>query len=337
MNKIFILLFVLCVYVYGQADCPAAPSKPGDRRTHKLTLVVSTFNAEWLFLSGGYWQDPIQHIRNIAQVISRNNPDIVVLEEVENCTVLKLLNSYLSDQNYLPYLVKGTDTSTKQNVAILTRIDPSFSLSRTETRYNYPLAGSKCGYTCSSSCTSTVSKHFYTYFDIEYFGIVFLLGHHFIAIPTDPARCAQREAQASVIRQVAFDKTINKALAAILPSDVSVDQANFSWIITGDFNDYDDKTPDALQSKPNSRALSIIRNNGDIKSKYSNRQLVNVATDLPQSQRYTNHYSGGDTMIDHILVTGILSEVIKSVHIDHTHSPEIVSDHWPVVVEFVAR
>jgi endonuclease/exonuclease/phosphatase family metal-dependent hydrolase len=336
MNKKIFLIFisVLYFYVQGQADCPAAPPSPADRRTNKTNLVVSTFNAEWLFLKDGHWSNPIQHIQNIAQVISRNNPDIIVLQEVENCTVLKLLNSYLSAQKYLPYLVKGTDTGTGQNVALLSRIDPQFALTRTDIRYSYPLTGSKCGYTCSS-CSSTVSKHFYTYFDIQNFGIVFLLGHHFIAIPTEPARCAQREAQASVMRQIAFDAATNKALAKVLPPGVSVDDADFSWIITGDFNDYDDKLPDALQSVPNSRALSIIRNNGDIKSKYSNRQLISVASNIPQNQRYTNHYSGGDTMIDHLLVTGTLTQRIKSAFIDHTHSPDLVSDHWPIIVAFV--
>jgi len=337
MKKVLLLFILSVICVYAQVDCPAAPAKPIDRRTNKNSLIVSTFNVEWLFLSGGYWQNPIQHIQNIAQVITRNNPDIIVLEEVENCTVLKLLNSYLPKQNYLPYLVKGTDTATGQNVALLTRVDPNFSLSRNEIRYNYPIAGSKCGYKCPGTCSSTVSKHFYTYFNIDNFGIVFLLAHHFIAIPTDSARCAQREAQASVMRQLAFDKNINKALAAILPTDIDVDQTNFNWIVTGDFNDYDDKTLDALNSKPNSRALSIIRNNGDTKSKYSVRQFLNVAEDLVRSDRYTNHYSGGDTMIDHILVTGPIAENIKSVRIDHTHSPDVVSDHWPVIVEFVAN
>jgi len=166
----------------------------------------------------------------------------------------------------------------------LTRIDPKYKLSRTELRYSYPIDGSKCDYVCKT-CSSTVSKHFYTVFDIENFGIVFILGNHFIAIPTDPARCAQREAQASVIRQLAFDRKTNLALDSILPPGLSVDQANFSWIITGDFNDYDDKTLDVASNIPTSRAISIMRNNGEIKCKYSTRQLTSVAANLPQKQK----------------------------------------------------
>jgi len=55
-----------------------------------------------------------------------------------------------------------------------------------------------------------------------------------------------------------------------------------------------------------------------------------------KNKRYTNHYSGGDSMIDHLLVTGVLANKIKNTNIDHTHNPEIVSDHWPVIVEFSA-
>ena len=43
------------------------------------------------------------------------------------------------DGSYKPYLKKGTDSSTGQNVGMLTRVDPIVSLYRTELRYDYPI------------------------------------------------------------------------------------------------------------------------------------------------------------------------------------------------------
>ena len=62
----------------------------------------------------------------------------------------------------MPYLKKGTDSSTGQNVGLLTRVDPLVSLYRSEARYDYPVYGSKCGYTGTGS--TGVSKHYITEF-----------------------------------------------------------------------------------------------------------------------------------------------------------------------------
>jgi hypothetical protein len=114
--------------------------------------------------------------------------------------------------------VLGTDTATGQNVALLTRIDPSNSLSRSEERVEYPVQASACGYKKGGKGqkrgakldSSGVSKHFIARFtlpnpicnqlssscsapslDIS------LIAAHLVAKPVDPRACAQREAQAT--------------------------------------------------------------------------------------------------------------------------------------------
>ena len=73
--------------------------------------------------------------------------------------------------NYLPYLKRGNDTSTGQNVGMLTKIDPSVNLYRTEERYTYPIQGSRCGYVGNPG-TSGLSKHYITEFMINNINIV---------------------------------------------------------------------------------------------------------------------------------------------------------------------
>ena len=58
------------------------------------------------------------------------NVDIINVVEVQNCAVLKLLIEFIGDDSYLPYLVKGTDTGTGQNVGLITRVDPIIDLQR---------------------------------------------------------------------------------------------------------------------------------------------------------------------------------------------------------------
>src|SRR5689334_12973671 len=51
-------------------------------------------------------------------------PDVVTLEEVQNCDVLRMLMSTMGTPGnaYRGYIVKGTDTYTSQNVALMTKV-----------------------------------------------------------------------------------------------------------------------------------------------------------------------------------------------------------------------
>jgi endonuclease/exonuclease/phosphatase family metal-dependent hydrolase len=236
-----------------------------------------------------------------------------------------MVKSALNDQTYMPYLKKGTDTSTGQNVGMLTRIDPIVSLYRSEEKYSYPIQGSKCGY--SGTGSTGASKHYITEFKLDSMNIAFI-GAHFVAIPTESSRCAQREGQASVLQPV---------IADYISRDYEV-------IVLGDLNDFDWEVLDVNSNKPTSQVLNILKGNfGDYAGKY---KLISVAENVVQSERYSDWYDSDDncntqsskdySMIDHVLVTSGIKNKISNVFFYHAY-PEYCdtynSDHYPVVID----
>jgi exonuclease III len=267
----------------------------------------------------------------VADVIVQMNPDILNLVEVQDCSVLKALNTKLNekagrDLKYIPYLIQGTDTSTGQNVGLLTRIDPSVSLARSDARESYPIAGNRCGHTATGM--TGVSKHYYTTFNIP--GLskpLTMIGAHFLAFPTNPDRCTRREAQAKVLQAVTAD-AINK--------DQHV-------ITLGDLNDYDgeSKNIDRANNVPNSRVLNFLK---DVNAT-AGLELQNVASHVQQLQRYSSFWDqnsnckadpGDLTLIDHVLVSNSLLTYIESVEYFHPYEGTcgFYPDHWPIVIKF---
>ena len=228
--------------------------------------------------------------------------------------------------SYNTYLKKGTDTSTGQNVGMLSRIDPLKDLYRTENRYDYPISGSNCGYTGAKG-TAGVSKHYITEFNFYNMSVAFISAH-LLAIPDDPSRCSQREAQASILQGVISD-FISK---------------NYEVIMLGDFNDYDGTILDINNNKPISKVLDILKGNyGDYAGTYF---LYSVAENIKQSERYSDWWDSDDncntastndySMIDHILVTEKIKKYISQVFIYHGYAEfcgKYNSDHYPVVVD----
>jgi len=328
---ILIYVFASINSIAVNADCPAAPLNPQDRRPDKSVLSIATYNAEWLFLSGNQcpgtgcpWTTKLmaeQHLAEVAKEILKINPDILVLEEVHDCDVLNALNALLNGRNYKPYLIKGTDTATSQNVAILTRIDPSTNLSRTENRTQYPIPGSKCGYNGAVG-TYGVSKHFYTTFRIQ--GLanpLMLVGAHLLAFPDRTDRCAYREAQATVLQGI-----IRSGL-----------ESGFHVVMTGDLNDYD-TIADCCGNVPISKALAILK---DPIASRPGDELVTAAIKINQASRFTCWYSTSSncnaplySMIDHVLLDTALSARVTGAYIDHAYTTctALNSDHWPVIV-----
>ena len=327
-------------------DCPYVYTSE-DRRTNKDALRIVQYNTEWLFLdyyanadcpgNGCPWKNQSMaetHFTNVQQIISDLNPDIINLCEIECCDELNELVENIEDNTYKPYVKQGTDTSTGQNVGILTRIDPTTDLARTETRVNYPIPGSKCGYTGSPG-SSGVSKHYITEFKIMnsneniHLDIVFI-GAHLLAYPTDPSRCVQREAQAQVLQYV-----IMKYI-----------QNGFEVIFMGDLNDYDLEVPDINSHKPISKTLDILKGiEGEYHGEY---ELTNVAEYIQQSNRYSDWWDSDNncntqsqqdlSMIDHVLVTPLLTNYIDNVFVYHAYEEycgKMNSDHYPVVIDLV--
>ena len=195
----FLLLTFFASLIFADTECPTVTSM-GDRRKDKSKLRLVQYNVEWLFIdynseancpgSGCTWknQSEVQiHMDYVVKRIKDVDPDIINFCEIEGCDELNMLRNSL-DASYTPYLKKGTDSSTGQNVGFLTRVDPITNLYRTEDRYNYPIPGSKCGYTGSPS-SSGVSKHYITEFEFNGMNVA-LIAAHLIAFPTDPSRCA---------------------------------------------------------------------------------------------------------------------------------------------------
>jgi len=334
-----ILFFILFTKLINcDTECPIV-SSISDRRNNKNNLRLVQYNVEWLFInnysnfdcpgSQCTWKNLTEaekHMDYVSKVVKDLNPDIINFCEVEGCDELNILKSKL-DNSYTPYLKKGTDTSTGQNVGMLTRVDPLVNLYRTEIKYNYPLPGSKCGYTGSVG-SSGVSKHYITEFKFNGYNIAFIAAH-LLAIPTDPMRCAEREAQASVLQNVIFGY-VNKG---------------YEVIMIGDFNDYDAEVLDLNSNKPTSRVLDILKGyQGDLGGLY---ELYNLAEGIVQSQRYSDWWDSDDncntssqkelSMIDHVLVTDAIRQNIVDVFIYHGYDEycgKYNSDHYPVVIDF---
>ena len=337
---ILLLLFsLLSASVFSDTECPIV-STMGDRRNNKDKLRLVQYNVEWLFIdyyspmncpgSGCTWVNQSEaetHMDYVSKVVKQLNPDIINFCEVEGCDELNILKDKL-DPSYVPYLKKGTDTSTGQNVGMLTRVDPQINLYRTEVKYNYPIPGSKCGYTGSAG-SSGVSKHYITEFKFNGYDIAFIAAH-LLAIPTDPSRCAQREAQASVLQNVIFGY-VNKG---------------YEVIMIGDFNDYDAEVLDMNSNKPTSRVLDILKGyQGDLSGLY---ELHNVAEEIVKDQRFSDWWDSDNncntasqqdySMIDHILVTDAIRKNIANVYIYHGYDEycgKYNSDHYPVVLDLM--
>lgn len=326
------ILLLLCRSVYSDTQCPYVDTIQ-DRRQNRDSLRIMQYNVEWLFVDyysgsdcpgdGCTWKNQSAaaiHLNAVANVIDTIQPDIINFCEVEGCDELNMLSRALSTKDYLPYLIKGTDTSTGQNVGMLTKVDPVLSLYRNEDRYNYPIDGSMCGYTGAVSSTG-VSKHYITEFFINNVNIAFIAAH-LIAIPTDPTRCAQREAQASVLQSVIYNYIKN----------------GYEIIMIGDFNDYDNEIPDINSNKPISQVLDILK--GD------DYQLYSVGLNISQNERYSDWWDSDNncnttsvndySVIDHILVSKKIQTWIRNVFIYHGYDEycnKINSDHYPIIVD----
>ena len=339
-----LLLGLLCyfnIFIKGDTECPIVTSI-GDRRKDKNNLRLVQYNVEWLFIdyyanmdcpgNGCSWHNSSAaetHMSYVANTIKLLDPDIINFCEVEGCDELNLLKEQL-DPTYNSYLKKGTDTGTGQNVGILTRLDPLVSLYRSEEKINYPISGTMCG-TTTASGSSGVSKHYITEFRIAYMNVA-MIGAHLLAIPTDPSRCVQREAQAQVLQNIVS----------------SYIQKGYEIILIGDMNDYDAEILDLNSNKPTSRVLDIMKGlEGQQKGTYL---LTNIAYRIEQNERYSEWWDSDNncntsmqtdlSMIDHILVTPEINKKIINAYIYHGYKEfcgKLDSDHWPVVIDFNAN
>lgn len=336
-----LLLITLVGYLYMQtnaSDCYVVSNTTiHDRRPDKSKLRIMQYNVEWLFIdyyspmdcpgNGCTWKNETEaaiHMEYVSNVVKYINPDIINLCEVEGCHELQDLISE-TDISYIPYLIQGTDSSTGQNVGMLTRIDPISNLIRNENRYTYPLPNSSCGYTGPSGTTG-LSKHYiseFMFMDIK----VVLIAAHLLAYPTDPTRCAEREAQAYLLQTIIYKYILNE----------------YEIIVMGDFNDYDAEIKDINNNIPTSRVLDIIK--GTYLGEY---ELYNMASRITQHDRYSDWWDSDNncntasqkdySLIDHILVSNKIQEHVHNVFIYHNYTEfcgKYNSDHYPVIIDLL--
>lgn len=326
------LIFAFCLSLVAGQSCNVPT--PGDRRVEKNVIRVGTFNLAWLFSGVGPatsrspWKTPAassSHVQAVAQQILRTKVDVLAVHEVESCSMLDQLVHYLGPafryyredfffffSSFPPFLsslfkvIPGTDTATGQNSALVTKIDPSGPLSRMTSRVNYPVPGSGCGLRKGYSGTSAVSKNAIAHIVASTFSFDFVFAH--FKSGGAPENCAQREAQAQVLRNY-------------MSSSIRL-----SAIVAGDLNDWDDAIPDARGILGHSKVLSILKG----RDYWNAGTMLNVA----------NRSSAQIGLIDHVLLTSDLRQRVTSVSCDGSGYPRTslerlslyLSDHLPVVV-----
>ena len=332
LEKWLCVLFFIYM-VSSETFCPTVNTKGYDRRENRNKLTIMQYNVEWLFLdyyknadcpgNGCNWKNStisMTHLEYVADIINKYNPDIINLCEVEGCDELNVLSSKLSP-NLKQYLIEGTDTSTGQNVGLLTKLDPTTDLIRSNETYAYPIFGSQCGY--NGTGIASVTKHYITTFKLYDLNIAFI-SIHLIAYPDKADRCSKREAQAKIIEGVVSEYVKN----------------GYEIIVLGDFNDYDKEVSDINNDMPISRVLDIIK--GYDTNTYV---LTNMNEQLIKTERYSNWWDkNGDckatndemVLIDHILVTDGILAIVKNISIYHGYIEScdtLNSDHYPVILE----
>ncbi len=347
LESLFIIASLFIKSTKPDTECPSILNPGENRISHpnKDIVRLMQFNVEWFFIdyyssadcpgNGCPWHNSSEanvHMNYISSVIATMQPDILNICEIEGCDELNSLNEVLNknyNQNsYNYFLKKGTDTSTGQNVGLLTKINPNIALYRTEEKLSYPIPDSQCG--CNTTGTTGVSKHYITEFTFPNSKTnVAFIAAHLLAIPTDPCRCSQREVQAQIMQNVIYSYVKN----------------NYEIIFIGDLNDYDNEVLDVNNNIPTSMVLDILKGiKGSNSGKY---RLHNAANSIPQQKRYSDWWdpnadcksqSNEFSMIDHILVSSNLLKKIDNVFIYQAYEEfcgKYNSDHYPLIVDFI--
>lgn len=303
------------------------------------TFTIATYNTMFLFdgiADQAFASAPQtveqadQHIREIADVVARIEPDFIAFQEVERVKQLRAVSDLLLH----PYDLIFVDAydQTGQDTCALSRLQVE-AFGRSDKMRAYPIPGSNIDCSLATSAPSwgqlpdsgTIGggRHFWVNVDIG--GIpTTIIGVHMISYVSACNRAKAREAQAEIIRALA--------------QNVALDQGR-ELIILGDFNDKDAAVPEPSGSGPIADTLNILMN---LDPASPGQELYNVASLLPYEERYTCYWDRNgnrvmdstyeSSVIDFILVSRSFWDRIINVTIDHSTDPQEVSDHWPVVL-----
>ena len=293
-------------------------------------FTVVALNASWLFdgIDDGDFttapqneEDAEAHLTAVANYLATVDADFIAIEEIESADMLHRLNDELGG-GYHEIFVLGTDDYTRQNAAALSSY-PVAGMGRSDATQRYPIPGSRFR---APMGIEDVAKHFWATVEVGTETITFI-GVHLLAYPDDLQRAVRREAQALIIRNLAKS---------------FLDQGH-EVVILGDINDFDTLASDAAGNEPISCVDQLLT---DIDTDREGIEMMNAATTLPQSERYSYWYdinqNGIDdgaeehSMIDHMYISLGLADTISSFHIDHAgYEARTVSDHWPIITTFL--
>jgi len=322
------LVFLLCLILAVLVGCDSETSESNSGSAAPATFTVVALNACWLF--DGIGEDDFStapqspeeaeaHLTDIAAYLASVDPDFISLAEIEDGAMLDRLNEKLGG-DYRPIFVQGTDDHTGQDVAALSRF-PIAASGRSDAQVRYPIPESKL---TAPRGIEEVYKHFWATTEVGGVTIA-LIGLHLLAYPDELSRVVRREAQASIIRDLARG---------------FLDQG-YEVIVLGDVNDFDVDVCDAAGNEPRTCVDRLLK---DVDPNREGDELVNVCHRLEQADRYTYWYDrnrngidDGDeehSQLDHILVSQGLIPYLVDVRIDHSHEARTVSDHWPVLATF---
>lgn len=237
---------------------------------------------------------------------------MIHLTEIEDCRVLQmLLDSLPRGHGYRAYLIPDEMGVLKQNVGLITRIDPVSNLRHVKGTMKYPIKGSTIQKVSSGSETYTKNYvgEFRVHLEGEQMLELLLCGLHLTANPQDPFKSARREAQ-----------------AALTANDVSNWFSNHPTghvVIMGDFNDFDPALSVGGKDIPMSQTFDILLKAGP--------GLSNAMRQVPVGRRGTHR--GGSTL-DHILLGAAEAKTVQVLKTQATRH-KFVSDHRPVLATIV--
>lgn len=317
-------LGLLFLALLASAAGSSAPAPAADRRRDPSSLSLAVFNARFLFdgrapegEAGFPWKnDPIkarEHLRAVAAILATVDADVVHVSEVEDIETLERLLLEMGDPSYRAYLVPGRDPFTRQNVGIITRVDPDEPLRRTDSWAAGPRGGPEQG----------VAKNLVAPFTWNELPVA-LLGAHLLAFPEDPERAVRREGQAEALRRFSLEEGPLRGRLLVL---------------CGDLNDLDPEVTPDLPGAGLSAALPILR---EVDATRDDDDLVNAAAWLPLERRFSvfvdrdgDGLDGGlsdRSLTDHILLSPELAPALERVEVYDAHDPLGPSDHFPLKV-----
>ncbi len=321
--------FLLCLVGALLAGCGTDTTEPAEAGgAEPASWTVVALNAWWLFDGIGEEefstapQSPEEaeaHLSDVASYLASIDPDFVSLAEIEDRSMLDRLNEKLGN-GYRPIFVQGTDEETGQDVAALSRF-PVTETGRSDAQVRYPIPESSLR---GPMGTEAVYKHYWATTEVGGRTIA-LIGLHLLAYPDELQRVVRREAQASIIRDLARGFL----------------DAGHEVIVLGDVNDFDADVCDAAGNEPRTCVDRLLK---DVDPVRDGDELVNVCDRLEPCERYTYWYDrnrngvdDGDaehSQIDHIYASRGLIPYLTEVRIDHSYAARTVSDHWPVIATF---